>query len=189
MMRWGLSGAAFALACGAQLWVAADPVVHMLVQIPLLAICGWLLPLARWELPKEVVGAVLILALVVGAIWMLPRSLDSALITWQGHIAKFVTIPLLFGLPLALVWRHLGPILKGFLKCQSVSMLLFLGFLYTHAPVRLCNSYLVDDQVRLGHGFALAALALVILWLIPVFASPSHRETKGKFHEFSHIRH
>lgn len=187
MIRLALSCAAFAMACVAQLWVASDPVVHMLVQFPLLALSGAVMPLGQFQLPKDAFGATLIVSLVACAIWMLPRSVDAALLSWSGHFAKFIMIPLLVGLPLALVWRHLGPVLRGFLKCQSISMLLLLSFLYTHAPVRICNSYLVDDQIRLGHGFALVALGLVILWLIPVFVGPARSETKGKFHELSHI--
>lgn len=184
MSVWLPSLALFGLACLTQIKVAEDPIWHMLIQMPLLALCGALLPLARRRLPKDALGPVLILTLVVGAIWMLPRSLDAALISWGGHIAKFTTIPLLFGLPLAVVWRALGPVLRGFLKAQSISMLLLLAFLYTHAPLRICNSYLVNDQVRLGHGFLFVALGLVILWLFPIFTGPIKLETKGKFYEF-----
>lgn len=151
--------------------VARDPVVHVLVQMPALVLSGW--ALGRYlSLPAPLTGAALILTLVTAAIWMLPRSVDAALLGTTGLIAKFVTLPLLCGLPLALCWTRIGPVLRGFLKAQAVSMLLLLGFLYTHAPSRLCNSYLLDDQRRLGMGFVAVACALTLLWLAPAFARP-----------------
>jgi hypothetical protein len=166
-----LGVAAATLACIIQPFVAGDPVVHVLVQMPALVIVGAVLG-ARLHLPAAFVGPALILALTAGAIWMLPRSVDAALITRTGLAAKFITLPLLCGVPLALSWPRIGPVLRGFLKAQAVSMLLLLGFLYTHAPLRICNSYLVDDQQRLGMGFVYVACALTLIWLVPVFTGP-----------------
>lgn len=170
-MVWVLGLLAVAVAGIVQPFVASDPVVHVLVQMPALVIAGAMLG-ARFCVPVNWAGAALILALTTGAVWMLPRSVDAALITWTGLVAKFVTLPLLCGVPLALSWPRIGPVLRGFLKAQAVSMLLLLGFLYTHAPLRICNSYLVDDQQRLGMGFVYVACALTMIWLVPVFTGP-----------------
>ena len=168
MIVW-VGSLALIAALAAQPFVASDPVVHVLVQMPALVAAGVALAV-RLRLPGNLTGAALILALVTGAIWMLPRSVDAALITQGGLTAKFITLPLLCGAPLALSWPRLRPVLRGFLKAQAISMLLLLSFLYTHAPLRICNSYLVDDQQRLGMGFAYAAVVLTLIWLIPVFA-------------------
>lgn len=162
----------FALAVAVQLWVATDPVVHMLVQFPLLGAVGFLLgrqiPLAeRWA------GATVIVGIATVLFWMLPRSLDGALTSWSMHFAKFITLPLAAGLPLALAWPRLHRVLRGFVKAETISMLGVLGFLYTHAPIRICNSYLITDQVRLGVGFFWLAAALAIFWSLPVFLGPS----------------
>lgn len=179
-----VGGFALMAALAAQPFVASDPVVHVLLQMPALVVAGAALAL-RLRLPGNLTGAALILALVTGAIWMLPRSVDAALITQGGLVAKFITLPLLCGVPLALSWSRIGPVLRGFLKAQAISMLLFLSFLYTHAPLRICNSYLVDDQQRLGMGFAYAAAALTLIWLIPVFAGPNvSLLKKAPVHEF-----
>jgi hypothetical protein len=170
-LGWWLGLLAVGVACAAQPFVAGDPVVHVLVQMPALAAAGAVVGV-RFHLPANWVGAVLILALTTGAIWMLPRSVDAALITWTGLVAKFITLPLFCGVPLGLSWPRIGPVLRGFLKAQAVSMLLLLGFLYTHAPLRICNSYLVDDQQRLGMGFVYVACALTVIWLVPVFTGP-----------------
>ncbi|CAD0186997.1 hypothetical protein RUESEDTHA_03908 [Ruegeria sp. THAF57] len=184
MIRLASAAAAFLAACLAQPWVAGDPVVHVLVQFPLLAAAGYLLAIGQ-RVPPSLTGPLLVVALTTAAIWMLPRSVDAALADTGWHLAKFVTLPLGFGAPLALCWPTIGPILRGFLKAQSVSMLLFLGFLYTHAPVRICNSYLVDDQVRLGLGFVWAALALTAIWMIPVLFGRMPEIAKEERYEFS----
>lgn len=170
-MSWAPAVLFFLVACAVQPFVAGDPVVHVLVQMPALVIAGALLGL-RLTLPKTCAGAALILALTTAAIWMLPRSVDAALISWAGMAAKFLTLPLFCGAPLALSWPKIGPVLRGFLKGQALSMLLVLGFLYTHAPLRICKSYLVDDQLRLGVGFVYVACGLALIWLVPVFTGP-----------------
>lgn len=168
MIRIVMAGTAFSIACSLQPLVGQDPVIHVLAQFPALILAGALLG-GRFRLPQHFSGPTLVLALVSLAIWMLPRSLDAALLDPVWMVAKFVTLPLCVGLPLAAAWSHVGSVLRGFLKAQAISMLLFLGFLYTHAPMRLCNSYLVDDQQRLGLGFVYLACALILWWIIPVF--------------------
>jgi hypothetical protein len=50
-------------------------------------------------------------------------------------------------------------------------MLGILAFLYTHAPTRLCNVYLLDDQRLLGERFLYLALALAVIWALPLFSA------------------
>ncbi|WP_298920983.1 hypothetical protein [uncultured Roseobacter sp.] len=188
MIRFLISLTLFALAIMAQAWVAGDPVMHVLVQMPLLAAAGYLLP-HRLTLPRAAIGPVLILALVTCVVWMLPRSVDAALSEMSWHLAKFVTLPLGFGLALSLTWPAIGPVLRGFIKAQVISMLLLLGFLYTHAPIRICNSYLVDDQDRLGLGFVTVALGLTLWWIIPAFLGKPITLLKDKPHDVPRLGH
>ena len=83
-------------------------------------------------------------------IWMLPRMLDASLVYAGYHFAKFTTLPLLLGLPLAFAWKNVGAITKAFFICNLISMLLVLAWLYIEAPVRLCNYYLIEEQKILG---------------------------------------
>lgn len=188
MTRFYLSIALFAAALALEPFVSGSAPLHVLVQLPLLAAAGFL-PGHHLQAPRGVTGAALILAGVTAAIWMLPRTVDAALIFPGWALAKFVTLPLLLGLPLAIAWRGLGPLGRGVIKAQTISMLLFLAFLYTHAPVRLCNSYLVQDQIRLGAGFAWLALGLAVIWLVPPFLGASHSSTKDDTYELRAIRH
>jgi hypothetical protein len=168
----------FAAAAAVQPFVVRDPVMHMLVQYPLLAVSGFALGTGR-KIPTGWVGPLLVLSISTLLFWMLPRSLDGALQSWTLHLGKFATLPLLFGMPLALTWPHLHPILRGILKAEAVSMVAVMSFLYTHAPIRICNSYLFSDQVRLGYGFAVAAIALAIVWSIPAFLGTAEHSGMG----------
>ncbi|MEP3246418.1 MAG: hypothetical protein ABJN40_18890 [Sneathiella sp.] len=175
-MTYILAGSAFVLSFVAQIWVAADPVIHVLVQFPLLAAAGYFLVAGKGHRTIWT-GPLLVLAITSILFWMLPRTLDAILAEWSMFIAKFTLLPLTVGVPLALCWRHLSPLIRGFIKAETISMLGVLGFLYTHAPVRICNSYLLDDQVRLGYGFFGIAAGLSLFWIIPVFTG--EREDTG----------
>ena len=183
MIGWLLALSAFGLGCVAQIWAASDPVIHVLLQMPLLALAGAALPLRSQAISAHWAGPLFVLTLTTALIWMLPRSVDAALTGWPGHIAKFLTIPLLLGLPLRLSWPRMGLILRGFIKAQSVSMLLLLAFVYTHAPLRICNSYLVDDQQRLGIGFAFVAIGLALIWIVQAFTWSVTATLKGLKHD------
>jgi hypothetical protein len=140
---------------------------HMLVQIPMLAVVGALaangLP-ARWkgrvaEWNAHGIAGTL-LALIASSWWMVPRAIDMALASPAMEITKFVTLPVLVGAPLALSWRQLGGIGRGFVIANVLPMWAVAGWLYVAAPVRVCNYYLVDQQVATGLGLLIASLAL-----------------------------
>lgn len=156
-------------------------VVHMLVQIPLIAFAGWLLggafriaALERWDRSGI---ATLLVALFCSLYWMLPRLLDAALQSGSVEAGKFASVALLIGVPLRWSWSRVSVLARGFVWSNLISMLLVLGWLYIAAPVRICNNYLLDQQTLAGR--ALIALALVIaLWLtVRAFAAPppAHR--------------
>lgn len=151
----------------------ADPVLHVLVQLPLLALSGALmvrgLGADRFRPSPPVSNALILVAVFAILFWMLPRYIDEALVDPLVALAKFLSLPVLVGVPLAIAWSGGHPFLRGFLKANALSMLGILAFLYTHAPVRICNSYLIADQERLGAGFLLAAFALAVVWAIPLF--------------------
>jgi len=144
---------------------------HMLVQIPLLAVAGAIvvqnLPerrraqLARWN-RGGISGA--LLALLASAWWMVPRALDLALASPSMELTKFVTLPLLVGAPLALSWGRLGPLGRGLVLGNVLPMWAVVGWMYVVAPVRVCNFYLVEQQVRAGAGL-IGASAMVGLMM------------------------
>lgn len=156
----------------------ALPLTHVLVQLPMLAWAGAIMaPATRLGQGEWNRGgwASLIVAGSGIAFWMLPRHIDAAIADPAWEVGKFVSLPLLIGLPLRLGWTRAHPLLRGVLKAKALSMLGVMAFLYTHAPVRLCNAYLMEDQYQLGVGFLVLALLLAAAWAAPLFVPrPTH---------------
>lgn len=155
-------------------------ITHMLVLLPALAAAGWFAGRAmadRWPdlLSRDwnAAGATgLLAALLTGAFWMLPRSIDWSLSDPLGDVAKFVSLPLFLGIPLALSFCRVPVLVRGFLKANMISMALTLAWIYANAPVRLCTSYLTGEQEQLGTGFLWVAVVMSILWTAPVLGVP-----------------
>lgn len=157
-------------------WLETSMSVHMLVQIPLLAAIGIA---AMRTLPQRTQDALLaaaggaipcvLIATFASSYWMLPRAIDAVLVDPLAEAAKFVSLPLLVGAPLALAWRQLGLIGRGFVWTNFISMLAVLGWLYIVAPVRVCNSYALFEQERAGWLMVQLAVALLAWWLGRLF--------------------
>jgi len=151
----------------------ATMALHMLVQIPLLAVAGWLvagaLPpravaaLSRWD-AGGICG--LLLASLAGLAWMIPRVLDAALEDPAVAAAKFLGVPLLLGAPLALSWPRMGFVVRGVFVTELIATAFRVGWLYLAMPQRLCSNYLLDDQQQVGRILlaAGAAIALAAAW-------------------------
>ncbi|WP_296753718.1 hypothetical protein [Thiobacillus sp.] len=167
-------------------WLEASMAAHMLLQMPLLAAAGAFgalaLPrrLARWLAAHNAHGVPLtLLAGLVSSYWMLPRALDAALADPWMELAKFASLPLLVGLPLALSWRPLGAIGRGFVAANVISMVAVAGWLYIVSPVRICNSYRVDEQALAGWLLVAVAGVLSVAWAAPAFFSRRNPATAG----------
>ncbi len=167
-------------------WFEATPVRHMLLQYPLLVAAGALIAArlgpvgtGRWNHGGL---ASLLAAILTSAFWMLPRMVDVSVAALPVDLAKAASLAGLVGVGLRLGWPRANPLLRAVLKANAISMLGLLAFLYTHAPGRLCNAYLLDDQQRLGLMFLIAAFALAVLWIAPLLVAPrfsTHDETRA----------
>lgn len=166
---------------GAILWAAlAVPFVRhalestmtlqMLLQIPLLGLVGWLLAsgtpgwlerrLAGWN-HRGISG--LLLASLTGIVWMLPLAMDAALDDPRFAVAKFLSVPLLIGAPVALSWPRAGFVVRGMFLLELIATALRLGWLYLISPVRLCSNYLLGDQQLLGKLLLTVGFAIMLL--------------------------
>lgn len=151
----------------------ATMTAQMLVQIPLLVIAGWLISgavprrvdaaLARWN-SAGVTGV--LLASVTAAMWMLPRMLDASVDEAWVAAAKFTSIPLLIGVPLALSWPLMAFVVRGVFLLELTASAFRMGWLYLVSPMRLCSNYLLSDQQLLGRLLLVlgAALCLLLAW-------------------------
>jgi hypothetical protein len=145
-------------------------IVHMLVQIPLLAVAGALMAtglpktakarLASWN-DNGISG--ILMAAITSSWWMVPRALDWALASPAMELAKFISLPLFVGAPLALSWSLLGGMGRGFVIANVLPMWSVVGWLYLAAPVRVCNFYLVEEQAAAGAGLLVASLVLAVI--------------------------
>ena len=108
----------------------ANLVWHVLLQLPMLILAGWLV--AR-GLPTRLLTAInryneygipgILIVIFVSLCWMIPRVLDAALQLPMVALAKYVSIPLLVGAPLALSWPRMHVIAKAFVWIELLAML------------------------------------------------------------------
>lgn len=148
----------------------ASMVLHMLVVFPFLVGAGGLL--AR-TLPAVVAGWTdrwngsgvpgLLFAISVLSIWMIPLALDRAVESLAVDVVKSLSV-LLAGTALFISLPKAGRIVQLIFVWNWVGMTVFIGVLYQSLPVRLCSTYLINDQERTGLGLVLLGAGLGLAW-------------------------
>lgn len=143
---------------------------QMLAQMPLLALGGWYLARCAPQRMRDVLAAWdrngvsgLLLVSLASLVWMLPRALDAALDVPAVTVAKFLSVPLLIGAPLALSWPRAGFVVRGVFLLEVIATAFRLGWLYIASPERLCANYLLDDQQQLGRILMAIGVAIIVL--------------------------
>ena len=156
----------------------AHLVTHQFLQLGTLAAVGYIMGTVlrrRWD---SVIAAWnhlgipgLLVAFFALLVWLLPRSLDASLLDSRWEIAKFISVPLLVGLPLSFSWPRLNAIGRGFVMANFAAMLVTMGVLYIVAPERLCTNYLIDAQQTFGRYALAAGISLAISYVLYVVAA------------------
>lgn len=148
-----------------------DMALHMAVQIPLLIAIGVVLSaILRWGEPRWLADADwlgipgVVAVIFATSFWMLPRALDDAVANPLIDATKFLSLPLLAGLPLGLSWKRIPPLGRAFIWANFIPKLAAVGALYLMAPTRLCAYYRLDQQAIAGWALIAIALLLGILW-------------------------
>ena len=158
-----------------RVWFESSMVLHMLVQLPLLAIAGFIA--GRIWLHAQLgsfsarlrdgvqsfnAGGLtgIIFASFTMLLWMLPRYLDLARLDVSVDAIKFLSVPLA-GLAIALSWPRVPLIAKAVVHLEVIATLLRFGWGYLAAEERLCLAYLSGDQQLTG---------TLLLWLGAVYA-------------------
>ncbi|MHB1122177.1 MAG: hypothetical protein ACYC0T_05570 [Ramlibacter sp.] len=159
--------------------------LHMLVLAPLLMLCGALiagaLPAgsrARLDAWNAYGIAGLFATAVVLALIMIPRLLDLAVTDWRIDAAKALALVACGG-ALRLSWRRAGALVQGFFLGNLLPMTAAAGRLYQDSPLRLCDAYLLDDQLRLGQLLVARAVASGIAWFAQLVRALVRREAAG----------
>ncbi len=157
-------------------WLESTMVSHVLLEIPLLIFLGVGIgvqlkvhyPAFLLMINRGGICGILLATFTLG-FWMIPRWLDASLTDPLVAQLKYMSLVCLVGIPLAMSWPLTHFITRAVVKIEFLAMLFRLGWLYLISPERLCNSYLLTDQVWLGQGFLLIGAALSVSWLLPVF--------------------
>ena len=123
----------------------------------------------------------LVLVSLAGAAWMIPKALDDALTDWRIALAKYAGLPVC-GWLLGTSLRRAPAVVKLFFLGNFCWMSAIVGMTYLDLPVRLCNAYLVDDQVWTGRGLIALSMALALFWAANEAAKKRSCDTPLKKH-------
>lgn len=182
----------FMAGCWLAMWLSRvtlerDMAAHMTAQVPMLIGLGWFFAETvrrhepRWLADADWLGIPGIVAVLFAtSFWMLPRALDEAIADPFFDMVKFLSLPLLAGLPLGLSWRRMPPLGRAFIWANFIPKIAAVGGLYLMAPTRLCAYYRLDQQAVAGWTLILVAVALGTLWFIVAFIGwPPYERKQG----------
>jgi hypothetical protein len=154
----------------------SDMAAQMAVQLPLLIGVGLLLaPVFKRYEPRALTEADwlgipgLVLVVFATTFWMLPRMLDLAFGDPLADLGKFLSLPLLGGLPLGSSWQRMPGLGRAFVWLNFIPKLGAIGGLYLAAPTRLCAYYRLDQQAAAGWTLIAVAAALGIFTFLAAF--------------------
>ena len=143
---------------------------HMDIQIPLLIATGGLLTLPKFlhfmKLARtNLYGLTSFLtSQFILAFWMLPISIDRAIIHWQYDLAKIVSL-VICGLLIRISFSKATLEIEIFFVGYFLSMMIWVGQYYVTSNERLCNVYSQESQKFAGNGLIFIGVALALIWV------------------------
>ena len=137
---------------------------HMLFQLPMLILAGYMLYEKKFKQYLLIDNVAMWLWIYFsGLFWMLPISLDKALINPSWDVFKIISL-LITGALLKVVLNSYR-ILSLFFIGSTVMMLFFVGIYFQTTENRLCNAYLIESQQITGYGLIILAFLILIALL------------------------
>jgi hypothetical protein len=145
---------------------------HMLVQMPLLVLGGWLVAGHWWARQAPALlerfnrfGLTgFILTTLIAGYWMIPSMIDRAVVMPGTDLAKIITL-WLGGVALRHSMQRAPMLVQLFFLGYTLPMMLWLGLYYATTDLRLCNAYSLESQLAAGNGLLVLASAAGALWL------------------------
>jgi len=145
---------------------------HMLVQMPLLVLGGWLVaghfgaaqPPALLERFNRFGLTGFIVATLIAGYWMIPSAIDRAVVMPGTDIAKNLTLGLC-GAALRHSMQRAPMLVQVFFLGYALPMMVWLGLYYATTDLRLCNAYSLESQLAAGRALVVLAGAAGALWL------------------------
>ncbi len=103
--------------------------------------------------------------LLLSTYWMIPKALDDVLVSPAAETLKFAGF-FTAGLLLPGTMARANRVVQLFYLGNFAWMMAIVGMLYQDTTVRLCNAYLLDDQVIAGRGLVVLSLLLPVIWFM-----------------------
>lgn len=143
---------------------------HMVVQMPILFASGWFLMSGGWDTQKISLGhwnqfglTGFIAAQFIITYWMLPISIDRAVVMPQVDVFKLLSLMVSGALIKTSISRS-PAVLQLFFVGYIVSMLITTGVYLATTERRLCNAYSMESQLSAGYGVVALGIALAFAW-------------------------
>ena len=143
---------------------------HMVVQMPTLFAGGWFLMSGGWDTQKTSLGhwnqfglTGFIAAQFIITYWMLPISIDRAVVMPQVDVFKLLSLMVSGALIKTSISRS-PAVLQLFFVGYIVSMLITTGVYLATTERRLCNAYSMESQLSAGYGVVALGIALAFAW-------------------------
>ena len=157
---------------------------HMVFQMPLLVLGGWL---AVRALPPYFSAPVVasfnqfgltgfMAAQVIVAYWMLPSAIDRAVVLPSVDAVKLLTL-FITGMLLADAFKRAPGALQLFFMGYWVSMMAWLGIYFATTDLRLCNAYSLQSQSNTGWGLLALGIALCMAWAVRLLGQKAIRNS------------
>lgn len=151
---------------------------HMLVQMPLLVAAGALGAVVLQQRRAATSGTRagrldginrfgltgFMFALVVGAYWMIPATVDRAVVLPGADAAKIVSL-WLGGAALQRAFSRAPAAVQLFFVGSAVPMAVWVGVYLASTDLRLCNAYSLASQITTGRGLVVLSLLAGATWL------------------------
>jgi hypothetical protein len=171
-----LAGILFLSAVCLSLWplravIIEDMFWHMNIQIPLLISVGVISKIPSLALSQtlsrfNVYGLnSFFISQVILVFWMLPISIDRAIIHWEYDLAKIISL-IVCGWLIQISFKKTTAVIEIFFVGYFLAMMLWVGFYYIQSDIRLCNVYSQDSQQYAGAGLIAFAVVLSLIWVI-----------------------
>jgi hypothetical protein len=147
---------------------------HMVVQMPILFAGGWFLMGGAWNISKRsprswnqfgLTG--FIAAQLIITYWMLPISIDRAVVMPQVDVLKLLSL-IASGALIQTSMSRSPVVLQLFFVGYIVSMLISTGVFLATTERRLCNAYSMESQLSAGYGVVALGVALACAWAFRV---------------------
>lgn len=143
---------------------------HMVVQMPMLFAGGWFLMIGALDLTKRSPNGwnqfgltSFIAAQFILTYWMLPISIDRAVVMPQVDVLKLLSLIVSGALIQTSVSRS-PVVVQLFFVGYIVSMLMTSGVVLATTERRLCNAYSMESQLSAGYGVVALGVSLACAW-------------------------